>query len=282
MEELFGRWRRKTKTGEKKTGEDPVKRGRILAGKVHHIGSRPAQEDCMCVAEAGEGVLLVVADGMGGLADGEVVSGEIVKSFLDSASRLKTGPYEGILRQMTDQAVEKVNQMLGEEKLNKCGSTMVAAFVAEGRFQWISVGDSRIYLYRDGSLRQLNEEHNYKRELIKMAALGEISLEEVENNPQKEFLTSFIGMGSLRYVDASEREENLCPGDRLLLVTDGIYRSMTDEELCKILEKYGDVSQAAAEIRKRILKLHMPYQDNFTAIILDCDPVAEGTSAERE
>ena len=234
----------------------------------------------MCVADAGDGILLVVADGMGGLADGEEVSGKIVKSFLDSASKLETGPYDGVLRAMTDQAVEEVNAMLGAQKLNKCGSTLAAALVEEGRFQWISVGDSRIYLYREGKLNQLNEEHIYRRELMKMAEMGEISMEEVENNPQKEFLTSFVGMGELRYIDVSETEEALCPGDRLLLVTDGIYRTLPDDELCGILTEYEDVVQAAEELQRRILKQHVQWQDNFTAIILDCDSVAAEKQAE--
>lgn len=250
----------------------------LRVGKVHRIGKRSTQQDCFGIGRAGRGWMAVVADGMGGLSDGEKVSGKVVQSFLEAAAEVAPGfseEYAYLMEEIALKASQEVNEMLGRDGLYKSGSTVVSTLIEDGKFYWVSVGDSRIYLYRKNELRQLNIEHIYEAELMKMAENGEISNQDVQTNPNREKLTSFIGMGQLKYIDGSGRGEKLLPGDILLLVTDGVYRTVNDGQLAEILEKSKDVEDAAEHILKKISETNHPYQDNATAVLIDCDSAEE-------
>ncbi len=245
--------------------------GRRVAqvGKVHHIGKRKSQQDSFGVTPAGDGVFAVVADGMGGLADGDKVSQKIVMTMLQDAAKVRPGQQENILFEAVAHVNREVNAMLGSAGQYKSGSTLVAVLAGKDGLHWISVGDSRIYLYRNRHLIQLNQEHNYETELLIQAVNGEISFEEARMHPKRQGLTSFIGMGELKYVDGSRRRIALERGDKLLLMSDGVYNTLPEEEMGRILEEAGDVQAAAAAFESRILECQKPKQDNFTAVILE-------------
>ena len=76
-------------------------------------------------------------------------------------------------------------------------------------------------------------------------------------------------MGELKYVDGSRRRIALERGDKLLLMSDGVYNTLPEEEMGRILEEAGDVQAAAAAFESRILECQKPKQDNFTAVILE-------------
>lgn len=237
-------------------------------GKVHNIGARPYQEDSLGVAMLEDGVFAVVADGMGGLSGGDKVSQEIVKTMLSYSDRLTPSQMDGILGQMVDAVNDTVNRMLGPNGLYKSGSTLLAVLVRQGRFHWITVGDSHIYLYRDGTLIQLNQEHNRGQELLRKAVRGEISFEEARSDPKKNGLTSFIGMGSLRYIDKSIQSIPLKAGDRIVLMTDGVFNTLPDMAIASVLAQYSEAQEAAGELERRVISRGNPRQDNFTAVIL--------------
>lgn len=237
-------------------------------GKVHNIGARPYQEDSLGVAMLEDGVFAVVADGMGGLSGGDKVSQEIVKTMLSYSDRLTPSQMDGILGQMVDAVNDTVNRMLGPNGLYKSGSTLLAVLVRQGRFHWITVGDSHIYLYRDGTLIQLNQEHNRGQELLRKAVRGEISFEEARSDPKKNGLTSFIGMGSLRYIDKSIQSIPLKAGDRIALMTDGVFNTLPDMAIASVLAQYSEAQEAAGELERRVISRGNPRQDNFTAVIL--------------
>ncbi len=241
----------------------------VRIGKVHNIGQRKSQQDSFGVTQAGDGLLAVVADGMGGLADGDKVSQKIVMTMLQDAARIRPGQQENVLFEAVGHANREINAMLGSAGQYKSGSTLVAVLTGREGFHWISVGDSRIYLYRNRHLIQLNREHNYETELLAQAVNGEISFEEVRTHPKRQGLTSFIGMGELKYVDGSRRRIALERGDKLLLMSDGVYNTLSEEDMGRILEETEDVQEAAAIFEKRILEIQKAKQDNFTAVILE-------------
>lgn len=244
--------------------------GAVQIGKLHNIGRRSAQQDSMgsmSLAD-GSGVFAVVADGMGGLSGGDQVSQGVVMSMLQQAGSLGPGQMDGVLSAMVRGANEEINRQLGPDGIYRSGSTVVAVLVRGGAFHWISVGDSRIYLYRGGSMLQLNQEHTYEVELMQRVMNGEMTAAEAAGDPQRRGLTSFIGMGRLKYVDASRRPVLLQSGDRILLMTDGVFNNLPETAMADTLRRNPDVQQAAKILEEQVLALQDPAQDNFTAVIL--------------
>lgn len=239
-------------------------------GKVHGIGGRDYQQDSLGHTRVlnGSGILAIVADGMGGLSNGEQVSQQIVMDGLGYGAAM-TGLSEGNpLLGMVGQINTNVNRMLGPEGIYKCGSTLIAVLVAQDQFQWVSVGDSRIYLYREGYVNQLNTDHDLFQQWMPEILAGTRSYVEAARNPDGRKLTSFIGMGELKYVDYSRQPIDLRQGDRLVLVTDGVYGTVPPEQLADILKANPEVSDAAKVLERRIRDARMPHQDNYTALIL--------------
>lgn len=266
--------RRKRRAGQSKqelhnTPEsDSVSTGEIQIGKIHHIGKRNMQQDSLGVTDIPDGVFAVVADGMGGLSDGDKVSQTVVMTMLQEVSEQSGTEQRAGLFEAVSLANDAVNQMLGMPAQYVSGSTVVAALAGKGRFEWVSVGDSRVCLYRGGRLIQLNREHNYESELLWQAVNGEASFVEAEENPRRRNLTSFIGMGKLKYVDGSIRPVEAAAGDILLLMSDGVFNTLSEDEICAVLEEYPEPQQAAWEMEERILQYDRPKQDNFTAVIM--------------
>lgn len=242
--------------------------GEIQVGQLHNIGARPYQEDSSGVSMLDDGILAIVADGMGGLSGGDKVSQKIVYSMLTYGDQLRPGYIDGALERMVHATNEAVNKMLGPEGLYKSGSTLLAVLARGNRFHWIAVGDSHIYYLHNGHLVQLNEEHNRGQELLHKAARGEITYEEARNDPKKNGLTSFIGMGRLKYIDKSLDSIPLAPGDRIVLMTDGVFNALPDKTIEAVLNRYPNVQEAAAEMERLVIQRANPRQDNFTAVII--------------
>lgn len=238
-------------------------------GIVHNIGGRSGQQDSYDVINCSAGTLAVVADGMGGLSDGDKVSQLIVATMRGDSARIRAGNTEGVLCQMVAHANQEVNRMLGTARQYKCGSTLISVLIEHSTMQWIAVGDSRIYLYRDGGLLQLNREHIYSAELMVRAINGKIPFAEASRNVQADRLNSFIGMGELKYVDFSQSRIRLRKGDRILLMSDGVFNTLSEHEIARVIRNSPDASAAANELERNVLEKRAPNQDNFTCVILE-------------
>ena len=242
---------------------------RETIGKVHNVGRRRNQQDTVGTASTRLGVLAVVSDGMGGLSDGEKVSQKAVQGMLQAAGRVAVPGDENPLFMMLSEANEQVLKMLGPDQIYKSGATLLAVLVNNNRFHWVAVGDSRIYLYCSGHLFQINREHIYKQQLIAEAVNKNISFSRVNTDPQRDRLVSFLGMGELKWVDGSLRPVELKQGDKLLLMSDGIFNTISEEEIIRILENTRNAVDAAALMEQQVLAAGNPKQDNFTCVILD-------------
>lgn len=157
---------RRKKLARKKRSEpaewDLEAEGAIRIGKLHAQGKRKSQQDSFFVSQedmvATHGLLTVVADGMGGLSDGDRVSQTAVSTMAESFYNMKGEPTL-LLLALLEQANTAVNKLLGPSGRNKSGSTIVAGLIKDKKFYYLSVGDSRICLFRKGVLMQLNREH---------------------------------------------------------------------------------------------------------------------------
>lgn len=246
----------------------------ISLGKIHDVGRRDYQQDSFgqTAVLRNTGILAVLADGMGGLSGGERVSQKIVMEALTFGSTLQANQVPTALPGMVAGINRAVNQMLGPKGLYTSGSTVVSALITGNALLWISVGDSRVYLYRDGQISQLSRDHDLLQDWMPDILDGKRSMAEALRDPNGRKLTSFIGMGELRHVDYNRTPIPLLPGDRVLLMSDGVYGTVSDAEMAAILRDCGSVQLAASHIGQRIMGAALPYQDNYTLIVLGYDP----------
>lgn len=225
-------------------------------GNAQWIGQRAEQQDAFgflgCEARGGRqtgDVLVVLADGMGGLQRGGEASRLAVRTFLDHfapAGPSATPSITEILSHALDAAHRAVNTLARDtDGAGEVGATLIAAAVRAGRLHWIGVGDSRLYLYRaaDGSLTACNDPHNLEQQLWPRVIAGELTPDDIAAHPDREALTSFLGLTEIPEIDASLRPLPLEPGDRLLLCSDGVDGVLARDELRAVLP--GDPQHAA-------------------------------------
>lgn len=266
---LLFRSRKKLKTTSSAPAKSSQPSGGFSVGKLHELGDRESQQDCFAVSPAelisSHGLLAVVADGMGGLADGDKVSQTAVAAMLDGFLASDSDP-ETLLLSLAEQANRQVNRLLGPANIGKSGSTMVAGLIRNGRFHYLSIGDSRICLFRDGQLIQLNREHIYRHELSIQALSGMGSIQGAAAHPKAAGLTSYLGMGQLKYVDIPAQSVEIRAGDKFILMSDGVYNALSESELSFALNKTAEM--AAQKIGEMIAAKAYRNQDNYTAVIL--------------
>lgn len=245
--------------------------GSVNVAACQDIGAREDQQDSYEYSHpdlyAQQGLMAVVADGMGGLANGKAVSSALVRTFIDGFPQV-SGYYSqtaDILLDLSIRANARVNQML--RGADRSGSTLVAALVRDGYLHFLTVGDSRIYLYRGGALLQLNREHIYQEELAVKAVNQGASMAQVRSDRQAHSLTSYFGIGRIPSIDRNDEGIRLVPGDRILLASDGVFGTLTREQMEQAMQL--EVQAAAERMGQMIRSEDKPYQDNNTLIIVE-------------
>ncbi len=245
-------------------------RGGIQIGNAQHIGARKDQQDSFGLSNletvSSTGLLAVLADGMGGLSNGAAYSRTAVQAALQSFREEgleKTG--EATLLRILKRAREAV----AHAGLSDGGTTFIAALIRGQKLHFLSVGDSRISLMRNGGLIQLNREHVYGRALDDLAAKGLLSEEEAYGDLQRAAVTSYLGMSDDLAVDRNINPIPLFSGDKVILMSDGVYGYLSEEELTGLLRQ--PPMQAAEAVQARLLEKNNPHQDNLTVIVLEIE-----------
>ena len=247
-----------------------VPKAPVSAAYFQDIGARDDQQDSYGMTDISQysqyGVMAVVADGMGGLANGKAVSSALVRTFVEGFGVVAAYPTcSDALLDLAIRANEQINRMLqGQER---SGSTLVTALVKNGLLYFITVGDSRLYLYRGGALLQLNREHIYQEELAVKAVNRQVSIQQVSGDRQSQSLTSYFGIGKIPCVDRNHEGIKLLPGDRLLLSSDGVFGTLSVEQMEQALSL--PLQEAAQTMGRMVREAEKPYQDNNTGLILE-------------
>ncbi len=251
----------------------------LRPGDAQWIGRRGDQQDAFGFAGFAQdggrgGVLAVLADGLGGLRDGGPASRLAVQRMLAVYDeRRPDEPPVQILRRALGAANRAVYELAcGSAGAGKMGTTLVAALVQGDQLYWVSVGDSRLYLYRgaDGSVVQCTQDHNYRNELLAQVAAGRSTREAAETAPSGEALTSFIGIAAISYVDFNLRPLTLFPGDRVLLCSDGVHGVLSATELASALRQ--EAQAGAAALLDAVKAKALAGQDNATVALIACEP----------
>ena len=242
----------------------------IQIGNAQHIGSRTDQQDSFGISDikkiSNTGLLAVIGDGMGGLSNGAAYSKTAIQAALKSFGDEKPEEKDEatLLR-----VLKRAREAIEASNLKDGGTTFIAALIHDRQLHFVSVGDSRICLMRNGGLIQLNREHVYGRELDDLAARGLLNEEDALNDQQRAAITSYLGMPDRLEVDRNINAIPLFSGDKIVLMTDGIYNRIAEEALTELLRQ---APMAAAEaIQNKILEENNPDQDNLTIIILEVE-----------
>lgn len=249
----------------------------ITPGNAQHLGQRTSQQDAFGFSDTDDpeltrkaGVLAVVADGMGGLALGAEASRLAVKAIIKTYAMLvrEQSIPEALDTALlaADSAVAALARAQGEP--GNVGTTVVAVVVHEGALFWRAAGDSRLYLWRKPYFSQVTTDHDYGRLLDQEAGMGLISHEQAQRHPDRRALTSYVGQDPVDAVDANRRPLALLAGDQLLLCSDGLYNSLDNGVMGRILEQSQDPHVAAENLVEQAIAQQLPHQDNITALVM--------------
>lgn len=248
----------------------------VAIGNAQDMGARLEQQDAFAITPLEEqavvdsrGVMAVVCDGMGGMECGAEAANLGAVTFMRSYLTAEVVDDNALV-----DAVYAANEAVYENHQGKdgviAGTTLVAASVQKDGLRFVSVGDSHVYLYRNGKLYQLNRDHNYFSELLDQVRAGTITLEEAQRHPERAHLTSYVGIRNLQLVDYNIEPVDLRAGDRVLLCSDGLFKTLSIHEITAGIanaEQY-DVQNALMNAVKAKGKRK---QDNITIVVLYCD-----------
>lgn len=218
-----------------------------------------------------KGILLIVADGMGGHSAGEVASGMAVELIPKLYYESKGEPQTALKG-----AVEEANRRIyaaaaADDSKHGMVTTCTTLVILDGQAIAAHVGDSRLYMQRDGKIYRLTEDHSAVMEMVK---LGLITLEESRTHEDKNVILR--ALGTAPQVEVAMLEPfSVNVGDQYLLCTDGLYDLVPDDEIERELTEAADI-HAAGERFITLAKARGGH-DNITAGIISIVPL--GTEA---
>ena len=264
--------------------------GRFAARQIP--GGREYQEDDYGLIERGDtdvdgGEVLVLADGMGGHVSGDTASRTVVKTFVETYPGTD-GPVTDRLRACLTAANDALTDATSENpEMKGMGSTVVAAVVSRDGLDWISVGDSPLWLFRDGRLRRLNADHSMAPVLASLVAAGRMTAEQAATDSKRHALRSAVMGDEIHLVDVSSQPVAVRKTDRLLLASDGLM-TLEDEEIERILcdNRTASLDDVASALIHAVEAAEWPYQDNTTVLLYapeaDCseEAITEDTDVE--
>ena len=259
---------------------------RYDVASVLNRGRRDYQEDAIATdfpmgAEFGYAVL---SDGMGGHAAGDVAS-KIVVTEVFSELKFQTSDIKGLetnMGQVLRSAAVSANECMAAHASTNpqtagMGATLVAPVFIRDHLFWISIGDSPLYLMRNGRLRQLNEDHSLGPHIDYMVRSGMMSEDVGRNHPDRNALTSVLIGETIERIDCPDRPFRLQGGDILIVASDGL-QFLSNGQISRIVEDNATEgsSAIATGLLEELRDLNDPEQDNvcFSVIMVDMPTVA--------
>jgi len=179
-----------------------------------------------------KGRLAVVADGMGGYEGGRVASGIAVEVVRDTyLAEPAAEPHDALIAAFHNAHAAIQEQARNDPHLSSMGTTCTAAVVRDHQLYYGHVGDSRLYMLRDGAISRVTRDHSHVGGLVEE---GRLTLEEAAVHPERNVLTAALGMSGSVEADFSEQPIALMSGDILLICTDGLHGLVSDEEMLSV------------------------------------------------
>ncbi len=236
-------------------------------GKVRELN----EDSCkVIIGKNGVPDTFIIADGMGGHNSGEVASRiavEFAQEYLQNNAESFTEE-ENILSEiekLMEAANSTVYQKSKESEENAgMGTTFVVTVIFNSKFYIGHVGDSRVYLIREGKIEQLTTDHSFIEELIKN---GSLTREEAENHPKKNIITRALGCEENILIDTLSIGVN--KNDTFVLCTDGLSNMLTGDEILSVIANNDDINVSCGELVR--LANEKGGEDNITVIIIKND-----------
>ena len=210
-----------------------------------------------------KGRLAVVADGMGGYEGGQEASRLAVETLVAAYRDFGGDDPQAALIEALQAAHEQVRQYsFSHPELRGMGTTCTAAAIVQDALYYVHVGDTRLYLIRDGQITRVTRDHSYVGRLVES---GMISREEAETHPQRNILTAALGTNPDLIMDSPGRPEPLRPEDVLLICSDGLWGQVRDSEILDAVE-----NKSAEQAGRKLIELARERggPDNITVEIL--------------
>lgn len=239
-----------------------------VCGKTD-VGLRRHENQDTFAVEQGEKLLIaVVCDGMGGAEGGQIASSLAVETFMEEIrALLRADMTAGQLRELASFCVAKANTAVYQRALQDpayqgMGTTLVSAVAGERDAVICNIGDSRAYLIHNGEMTRITHDHSVVQTLVEN---GDITAEEARTHPNRNLITRALGPDKTTLCDAFD--VSFAHGDKILLCTDGLVVTATDEEICRIVcadkraeEKLDDLIALAKA---------QGAPDNVTAVLIE-------------
>ncbi len=209
------------------------------------------QDDCRFGVISPSCVWAVVCDGMGGANGGniasatavEYISREIEKMYSDDLSKAELST---LMTEIVSQAnIEIYNMARNDVELTGMGTTCEFILVKDTIVHVVHIGDSRTYAIRGGKIKQLTEDHSVVQEMVRR---GEITAEQAQTHPNKNFITRALGIKPEVHLDYIEA--NFIYGDVLLICTDGLSNCVSTGDMVKICHENRGESLPNALVEK--------------------------------
>jgi serine/threonine protein phosphatase PrpC len=247
---------------------------------------REHNEDCFLIADATndrreaepkdpleipvgpKGALMLVCDGMGGAAAGEVASQMAVESISSALAASEPLPRDGFARRLR-RAIEDANDRIYAQSRDNqsergMGTTCTAVGLVDGTLVLGQIGDSRCYVLRQGRLAQVTKDQSLAWQLIEAGAM---TAEEAKAFEHANIILQALGVQER--VDVALSQVQLRRGDVVLVSSDGLHGPVSDEEILQVLKEEPDVKRACDRLVSRALEREGP--DNITVVVARFD-----------
>ena len=215
--------------------------------------------------------VFAVADGMGGHIAGDVASQTAVETIereTNNGAALDPDRLASIVQSANAAVWERAQ---GDPALRGMGTTCTLAFLADNEIHFAHVGDSRAYLYREGELSQVTEDHTLVGRMVRE---GRLTAEEAERHPQRSIITRALGVDE--HVDVDTITLTVKEGDRIMLCSDGLTSMIGADEIREVLATEQDAQAAANKLVD--LANSAGGEDNITVVLVD---ITSGEGARR-
>ncbi len=231
---------------------------------------RSSNQDCFKTGEFGNNAYwAVVCDGMGGVSGGQVASAmccKTVSSLIERGYRdnMPQSSVKNLLQSsIITSDIDIFDASKKDEALKGMGTTVVAVIVIDD-FAYIShVGDSRAYIISDGNIKQITKDHSVVQYMVDM---GKITKEEAKVHPDRNIITRAVGVSG--DVDVDFEFVQIKKGDKIIICTDGLSGSVSDDEILKSANE----SASSSELCKNLISsaLSSGGRDNVTVAVSFC------------
>ena len=233
--------------------------------KTTRLGNRVVNEDRIGVAEHDNAVLLVLADGMGGYSGGQIASKALVNRMLRQFKRSKLPADDPVvyLKDLITDAHLAILRAGGEQYPPiEPRTTCVVCLIQDNCAWWAHVGDSRLYLFRGGKPFMRTTDHS---KIEEMRRKGKLTLEEMDNHPQRHLVTRCVGYQKHPPVPTISDKIPLEKYDMLLLCSDGLWGPLSEVDLAETLSQ-NTLGQAVERIAYQAEFRSYPAADNISVI----------------